>query len=53
MNVGQQGAGRFHPVSKFSKLEAIRCHKRYIARKVFGLIRQHAKEIAQPQIASL
>lgn len=35
-----------------SKLEAIRCLKRYIAREVFGLIRQRAKEIAQSQIAS-
>lgn len=35
-----------------SKLEAIRCLKRYIAREVFGLIRQRAKEIAQTQITS-
>ena len=35
-----------------SKLEAIRCLKRYIAREVFGLIRQRAKESAQSQIAS-
>lgn len=34
-----------------SKLEAIRCLKRYIAREVFGLIRQRTKEIAQSQIA--
>jgi transposase len=33
-----------------SKLEAIRCLKRYIAREVFGLIRLRAKEIAQTQV---
>ena len=32
--------------------EAIRCLKRYIARELFALIRQRAKEIAQSQIAS-
>ncbi len=35
-----------------SKLEAIRCLKRYIAREVFTLIRQRNRQINQVQIAS-
>ena len=35
-----------------SKLEALRCVKRYIAREVYGLLRQRAREIAQIQIVS-
>ena len=35
-----------------SKLEAIRCLKRYIAREVFNLIRDRYKEINQSQIAA-
>lgn len=35
-----------------SKLEAIRCLKRYIAREVYTLIRQRGREIAQTQIAA-
>ena len=35
-----------------SKLEAIRCLKRYIAREVFTLIRQRGREIAQTRIAA-
>lgn len=35
-----------------SKLEAIRCLKRYIAREVFNLISQRYREIAQTQIAA-
>lgn len=35
-----------------SKLEAIRCLKRYIAREVFSLISQRQREIAQVQIAT-
>jgi transposase len=35
-----------------SKLEAIRCLKRYIAREVFGLIRKRNRQINQTQIAS-
>ena len=35
-----------------SKLEAIRCLKRYIAREVFMLIKQRQKEINQTQIAA-
>ncbi|MBK4739322.1 IS110 family RNA-guided transposase [Noviherbaspirillum pedocola] len=35
-----------------SKLEAIRCLKRYIAREVFYIIRQRNREINQTQIAS-
>jgi transposase len=35
-----------------SKLEAIRCLKRYIAREVFVLIRQRNRQINQAQIAS-
>jgi transposase len=35
-----------------SKLEAIRCLKRYIAREVFSLIRQRSREINQTQIAA-
>jgi transposase len=35
-----------------SKLEAIRCLKRYIAREVFGLIRKRNRQINQAQIAS-
>lgn len=35
-----------------SKLEAIRCVKRYIAREVFGLIRARYAEINQAQIAT-
>jgi len=35
-----------------SKLEALRCLKRYIAREVFGLIRRRAQEIAQTRIAT-
>ena len=34
-----------------SKLEALRCLKRYIAREVFGLIRKRNREINQTQIA--
>lgn len=34
-----------------SKLEAIRCLKRYIAREVYALIRRRALEIAQTRIA--
>jgi transposase len=35
-----------------SKLEAIRCPKRYIAREVFGLISQQQRAIRQAQIAA-
>ena len=35
-----------------SKLEAIRCLKRYIAREVFNLIRKRSREINQSQIAA-
>lgn len=35
-----------------SKLEAIRCLKRYLAREVYNLIRQQHREIAQTQIAT-
>jgi hypothetical protein len=35
-----------------SKLEAIRCLKRYIAREVFTLISQRYREIAQTQITA-
>jgi len=35
-----------------SKLEAIRCLKRYIAREVYTLIRQRGREIAQTRIAA-
>jgi transposase len=35
-----------------SKLEAIRCLKRYIAREVFSLIRKRSREINQGQIAA-
>jgi len=35
-----------------SKLEAIRCLKRYIAREVFGLIRKRNRQINQAQIAT-
>lgn len=35
-----------------SKLEAIRCLKRYIAREVFTLISQRKREIGQVQIAT-
>jgi transposase len=35
-----------------SKLEAIRCLKRYIAREVFSLIRKRSREINQRQIAA-
>jgi transposase len=35
-----------------SKLEAIRCLKRYIAREFYTLIRQRAREITQTQFAS-
>jgi transposase len=35
-----------------SKLEAIRCLKRYIAREVFGLIRQRNRQINQTQFGS-
>ncbi|MEJ8476803.1 IS110 family transposase [Roseibium algae] len=35
-----------------SKLEAIRCLKRYIAREVFGIIMRRHKEINQSQIAA-
>ena len=35
-----------------SKLEAIRCLKRYIAREVFVLIKQRQKEINQTRIAA-
>lgn len=35
-----------------SKLEAIRCLKRYIAREVYALIRQRAREIAQTRITA-
>jgi transposase len=35
-----------------SKLEAIRCLKRYIAREVFNLIRDRYREINQAQVAA-
>jgi transposase len=35
-----------------SKLEVIRCLKRYIAREVFGLIRSRYREINQAQVAA-
>jgi transposase len=35
-----------------SKLEALRCLKRYIAREIYTLIRQRAREIARTQIAA-
>ena len=35
-----------------SKLEAIRCLKRYIAREVFALIRQRAQDINRGQAAA-
>ena len=35
-----------------SKLEAIRCLKRYIARELFALIRQRGREINQGAIAA-
>lgn len=35
-----------------SKLEAIRCLKRYIAREVYAIIRNRNREIAQSQIAA-
>ena len=35
-----------------SKLKAIRCLKRYIAREVFGIIILRHKEINQSQIAA-
>ncbi|SCX35645.1 hypothetical protein DSM25559_5068 [Agrobacterium rosae] len=35
-----------------SKLEAIRCLKRYIAREVFAIIMRRHKEINQSQIAA-
>jgi len=35
-----------------SKLEALRCVKRYIAREVFTLIRQQKQEINQTRIAA-
>jgi transposase len=35
-----------------SKLEAIRCLKRYIARELFALIRQRGREINQTAIAA-
>jgi hypothetical protein len=35
-----------------SKLEAIRCLKRYIVREMFALIRQRGREINQSQIAA-
>lgn len=35
-----------------SKLEALRCLKRYIAREVYYLIRQRAREIAQTRFAT-
>jgi hypothetical protein len=35
-----------------SKLEAIRCLKRYIAREVFLLIKQRQREINQTRIAA-
>ncbi len=35
-----------------SKLEAIRCLKRYIAREVFTLISQHRREVAKVQIVN-
>lgn len=38
-------------VEGHSKLEAIRCLKRYIAREVFALIRQRNRQIAQAQVA--
>jgi hypothetical protein len=33
-----------------SKLEALRCLKRYIAREVYALIRQRGREIAETRI---
>ena len=35
-----------------SKLEAIRCLKRYIAREVFGILMRRHREINQSQIAA-
>lgn len=35
-----------------SKLEAIRCLKRYIAREIFGILMRRHKEINQSQIAA-
>ena len=35
-----------------SKLEAIRCLKRYIAREVYAIIRNRNRKIAQSQIAA-
>ena len=35
-----------------SKLEALRCVKRYIAREVYGLIRERGREITQTRIES-
>ena len=35
-----------------SKLEAIRCLKRYIAREVYALIRQRSREVSQTQFAT-
>jgi hypothetical protein len=35
-----------------SKLEAIRCLKRYIARELFTLMRQRATEINQAAVAA-
>jgi hypothetical protein len=35
-----------------SKLEAIRCLKRYIARELFTLMRQRAREINQAAVAA-
>ena len=35
-----------------SKLEAIRCIKRYIAREVFTLISQQRREVHKTQIAT-
>jgi transposase len=35
-----------------STLEALRCLKRYIAREVYGLIRQRGREVAQSRIVA-
>jgi transposase len=35
-----------------SKLEAIRCLKRYIARELFTLMRQRAREVNQAAVAA-
>jgi hypothetical protein len=39
-------------INRNSKVEAIRCLKRYIAREVFGIIMRRHREINQSQIAA-